>query len=577
LASRIQKEATSELDSIILTLFLTFNAHVLKTNFYKTSKSALNFRLNPKFLANYDYPAIPHGIFFIIGAEFRGFHIRFKDVARGGIRLIISRNVSAFQANSEGLFDENYNLAWTQQNKNKDIPEGGSKGTILLGVSHQGSARIAFEKYIDALLDLMVVSDEILDHVGVPEYIYCGPDEGTADLMDWSALHAKARGYKYWTAFTTGKSTHLGGIPHDMYGMTTKGVHEYVVQLLKKLNVDETSIRKFQTGGPDGDLGSNEIKISKDKTIAIVDGSGVLYDPQGIDRTELLTLANQRKMVKFFDKSKLSPKGFLVLIEDKDIKLPNGTMIESGLYFRNTFHLHSLSSAELFVPCGGRPAAVNINNVRELFDNYDSPERKPRFKYIVEGANLFFTQEARLILEEAGVILFKDASANKGGVTSSSLEVLAGLAFTEKEFIENMQVKNDGKDIPAFYSAYVTEVQERIAENARLEFNCIWNEMQANKSKSSILTDQLSDKINSLNDYIQESSMWKKESIRRKVLQEALPKALLNKLGLETILQRVPEGYIRAIFGAHLASRYIYQYGLNPNEFKFFEFASKYT
>lgn len=32
-------------------------------------------------------------------------------------------------------------------------------------------------------------------------------------------------------------------------------------------------------------------------------------------------------------------------------------MIESGLYFRNTFHLHSLSSAELFVPCGGRPAA----------------------------------------------------------------------------------------------------------------------------------------------------------------------------------------------------------------------------
>jgi glutamate dehydrogenase len=26
---------------------------------------------------------------------------------------------------------------------------------------------------------------------------------------------------------------------------------------------------KMQTGGPDGDLGSNEIKISKDKTIGI--------------------------------------------------------------------------------------------------------------------------------------------------------------------------------------------------------------------------------------------------------------------------------------------------------------------
>ena len=41
-------------------------------------------------------------------------------------------------------------------------------------------------------------------------------------------------------------------------------------------------------------------------------------------------------------------------------------------------------------------------------------EGKPKFKYIVEGANLFFTQDARLQLEKAGVILFKDASANKG-------------------------------------------------------------------------------------------------------------------------------------------------------------------
>jgi len=36
-----------------------------------------------------------------------------------------------------------------------------------------------------------------------------------------------------------------------------------------------------------------------------------------------------------------------------------------------------------------------------------------RFRIIVEGANLFFTQEARLQLEEAGVVLYKDASANK--------------------------------------------------------------------------------------------------------------------------------------------------------------------
>lgn len=160
--------------------------------------------------------------------------------------MIVSRNQNTFLTNAEGLFDENYNLAWTQQKKNKDIPEGGSKGTILLGVAHQRSARTAFEKYIDALLDLMILSNEIVDHFGAPEYIYCGPDEGTADLMDWAAIHAKERGYKYWTAFTTGKSPSLGGIPHDLYGMTTKGVHQYVVDILKEVNVDETTITKFQ-------------------------------------------------------------------------------------------------------------------------------------------------------------------------------------------------------------------------------------------------------------------------------------------------------------------------------------------
>jgi len=47
----------------------------------------------------------------------------------------------------------------------------------------------------------------------------------------------------------------------------------------------------------------------------------------------------------------------------------------------------------------------------------------PRFKYIVEGPNLFCSEGARKKLEDSGVILFKDASTNKGGVTSSSYEV----------------------------------------------------------------------------------------------------------------------------------------------------------
>ena len=62
----------------------------------------------------------------------------------------------------------------------------------------------------------------------------------------------------------------------------------------------------FQTGGPDGDLGSNEIKQGIERTVGVVDGSGVLCDPVGIDAAELRRLAGLRKPIEFFDRSKLS-------------------------------------------------------------------------------------------------------------------------------------------------------------------------------------------------------------------------------------------------------------------------------
>lgn len=55
------------------------------------------------------------------------------------------------------------------------------------------------------------------------------------------------------------------------------------------------------TGGPDGDLGSNEIKMGKEKIIGIIDGSGVIFDPIGIDRTELLRLADERLTIENFN------------------------------------------------------------------------------------------------------------------------------------------------------------------------------------------------------------------------------------------------------------------------------------
>lgn len=66
----------------------------------------------------------------------------------------------------------------------------------------------------------------------------------------------------------------------------------------------------------------DEILLSSDKTIAVIDGSGVLADPAGINREELVRLAKLRIPVENFNKSKLSKDGYLVRVEDQDVKLP---------------------------------------------------------------------------------------------------------------------------------------------------------------------------------------------------------------------------------------------------------------
>lgn len=262
-----------------------------------------------------------------------------------------------------------------------------------------------------------------------------------------------------------------------------------------------------------------------------------------------------------------------MLVDEVDVTLPCGRVLEKGLLFRNSFHLETalLSGIDLFVPCGGRPAAVNVNNVQYLFDD----NGQPIFRFVVEGANLFFTQEARLQLEKKGCVLFKDASANKGGVTSSSLEVLAALALTDEEFEQHMMVTDDASP-PPFYEEYVRDVISIIEKHAHDEFERLWSEHERTGRPRCVLTDELSTKINELNHSIVQSSLWNDETLRSKVIGEAVPSSLIRLIGLEQLLSRVPSSYLKAIFGAHLACSFVYSKGMNAGAFGFFEFMQEY-
>lgn len=52
--------------------------------------------------------------------------------------------------------------------------------------------------------------------------------------------------------------------------MTTRGVREFVMGLQHKLGMDAKAaagtLTKLQTGGPDGDLGSNEILLANERS-----------------------------------------------------------------------------------------------------------------------------------------------------------------------------------------------------------------------------------------------------------------------------------------------------------------------
>jgi glutamate dehydrogenase len=135
--------------------------------------------------------------------------------------------------------------------------------------------------------------------------------------------------------------------------------------------------------------------------------------------------------------------------------------------------------------------------------------------------------------------------------------VLAGLALSTEEYVELMIFK-DGKP-SEFYQSYVRDIQGKINENAAAEFSCIWKEhtrLQGAKART-IISDELSSSLNDLQAELEASDLFEDEASRRGVIRRAVPKTLVDKLGLDVLLQRLPEPYQRALFSSWVASHFV--------------------
>lgn len=163
--------------------------YTLKTNIYMNNRYALGLRLDPRIMVSNDETPrdVPFGVIFAHGRRFDGYHVRFRDIARGGLRLVTPASPEQYALESAHQFDECYGLAYAQQLKNKDIPEGGSKAVVLVdsvGMSSIGKGfvmRKSVKAFVDTVLDLIVdtpeTKKEIVDFYGKKEVLYLGPDE----------------------------------------------------------------------------------------------------------------------------------------------------------------------------------------------------------------------------------------------------------------------------------------------------------------------------------------------------------------------------------------------------------------
>ncbi len=604
----------------IFTFMFEIVSRTLKTNFYKPEKRSFAFRFDNSILDPVIFSQFVYGVFYVNGHYACGSHMRAGDISRGGLRLI---RVSS--ANHEAELDKmvllNYALGpKAQRLKHKDICESGSKGVVVPHPQYAHSSLAALFDYTEGILDLMLQDDSIIDYYKKPEMIFFGPDEGTAPLMDAVSLRAKERGYPYWRTMTTGKSF---GIPHDVYGrlesgemfglfdkgeegvelqldnasqllthdmeeiydriggkiatsgMTTTSVMSTFRTLINHYGAKEEELNLMMTGGPDGDLGANEIQCYKGKICLIIDGGSILFDPQGLDKKELMEIGFQRNgsprpnSLAFGD-DKLSAQGFKVPLAAKNITLPDGTVVDDGAVFHRNFlsdpglrKYIEAANIKAFIPCGGFKDTVKHSNVRGFLALFQELE------FIVEGANVFFDDSSRRhIFSSTQIKQIKDSTANKGGVFSSSIAEILTAFLLQNEYEERLLEDDSTR------WGLVRDVMLLVEKYAGVETDMILRIHDKEKDVPLFaLSEITSEEIFGLQALLEENikTILADEELVWSVLEMYVPSILREKLGKDRIVSTLGslelQPYRDAILTKKIASMAFYRFGLDWQDF----------
>lgn len=577
------------LDQFRRTIFrccLLFITHTLKTNFFIAEKRALAFRLDPAYLGQLDSEFTgdlptdrPFRVTYFSSRSGSAYHIGFSDIARGGWRTIITQGRDDYVTAANTLFRETYVLAHTQHLKNKDIYEGGSKMVAVLKAEEGLDARQLHRQLhllqyalISGFLDLFVTEGgkardpRVVDYCREEEPIELGPDENMHDSMiELVAREAVRRGYILGAGIMSSKKV---GINHKEYGVTSTGVIRFAEVSLATLGIDmaRDPFRVIFTGGPNGDVAGNCLAIllgrcQRVQIPLILDGSAALVDPQGADH-EALRAIILKDDVSAFNPQALHPGGYLLYrtitrrqgmqeLFKKVIRTEGGLIeewISNDEFYKEYNSLIFTVPADLFIPAGGRPETIDAGNWQGFF----AATGEPSCRVIVEGANSFITPEARIALQKGGIILMRDASANKCGVISSSYEIIANLLLSDEEFLANK---------PEYVADVVKILEKRAEEEAKVIFRR--HREAAGELLYTDISNAISREINDcyarLFSYFRAHPKVCEQPLYRQAILDHLP-GMLTKgdSPFRDRLGRLPEKIKFAILASEIASSMVY-------------------
>lgn len=460
---RLEQAILSALDDVqvlnedrILRRYLDLIKATQRTNFYQPdaagqNKSYFSFKFDPLRVPELPKP-VPKFEIFVYSPRVEGVHLRFGNVARGGLR---------WSDREEDFRTEVLGLVKAQQVKNSVIVPVGAKGGFVprrlpVGGSRdevQAEAIACYRLFISGLLDItdnlkegeVVPPANVVRHDADDPYLVVAADKGTATFSD--IANGIALDYGFWLgdAFASGGSA---GYDHKGMGITARGAWVGVQRHFRELGIDvqKDPITVVGVGDMAGDVFGNGLLMSDTlQLVAAFNHLHIFIDPNPepaasfAERQRLFNLP--RSAWSDYDASLISEGGGVFLRSAKSIA------ISAPIKARFDIQADRLTPTELLNALLKAPVDLLWNGgigtyVKASEESHGDVGDKAndalrvdgnelRCKVVGEGGNLGMTQLGRVEFNLAGGACNTDFIDNAGGVDCSDHEVNIKILLNE--------------------------------------------------------------------------------------------------------------------------------------------------